>query len=152
MTTGAAMSPWRVLFGFDGAISRGPFIAAILGASLAFLLGVHATELLLPWMAEVLAPRGINAGFALNGIWSALGLMVVWALMALLAKRLRAVGRSPWWAPAAVLPLAILALTNDAIFLVSRSFALPGWLNWLLLVAGIAIALGVLATCLWRDS
>jgi uncharacterized membrane protein YhaH (DUF805 family) len=105
----------------------------------------------LPWMAEVLAPRGINAGFALNAIWLSAGLLMAWSLTAVTARRLRAVGHTPWWAPAAVLPLSALALVNDAIFLVSRSLVLPVWLNGLLLVACAALTAAVLATCLRGD-
>jgi uncharacterized membrane protein YhaH (DUF805 family) len=109
-----------------------------LGVSVAVLwLGIRASEAALPWMAEVLAPRGINAGFALNAIWSLLGLAFVCSVSVLGAMRLRARGRSGWWAPAAVVPLALLALAEDAIFLVSRTFVLPAPVKWtVLLVAG----------------
>ena len=103
-------------------------------------------------MAEVLAPRGINAGLALNMIWLLLGVLLVWCLIAVCAKRLRDIGRSPWLAIAAVVPLAALALINDAIFLVSRSFTLSSWLNWALLIASGGAALWVLAECFWRPS
>ena len=66
------------------------------------------------------------------------------------AKRLRARGRSPWWAVAAVVPLAVLALVNDAIFLVSKSVVLPTVLNWGLALFAAAAALGVLIECLQR--
>jgi uncharacterized membrane protein YhaH (DUF805 family) len=146
------MSPWHIVFGFHGALDRLPFVGGLAGVLALFVAGIRGSEMLLPWMAEVLAPRGINAGFALNAIWSVLALLLVWALTALLAKRLRAVGRSWWWAPVAVAPLVVLALINDAIFLVSRSFALPGWLNGLLLAAAVGVALWVLVECLRNHS
>lgn len=145
------MKPWQLLFGLHGAVGRVPFLVGVVGAVLAFALGIHGSERLLPWLAEVLAPRGINAGFALNAIWTALSALLVWALSALIAKRLRAVGRSPWWAPAAVVPLAILALLNDAIFLVSKSLVLPSALNGALLIGAAALTLWVVAQCLRAD-
>src|SRR5262249_46854910 len=120
-----------------GRIDRRAFAVGLGGVLLAFYVGVRAADAALPWMAEKLAPRGINAAFVVNAIWSMLGLLLVWSLIALGAKRLRDRGRSPWWSVAAVLPLAMLALLNDAIFLVSKSFAMPSTLNWaVLLVAG----------------
>jgi uncharacterized membrane protein YhaH (DUF805 family) len=98
----------------------------------------------LPWMGEVLGPRGINAGFVLNGIWLALGVLLVWSATALGAKRLRDRGRSPWWAAVAVLPLAALALASDTIFLVSRIFVVPDLLRWAVIVICGAIGLWVL--------
>jgi uncharacterized membrane protein YhaH (DUF805 family) len=95
-------------------------------------------------MAEILAPQGINAGFALNAIWLALGLLLVWVLIALGAKRLRDRNRSPWWIVVVVVPLAALVLLNDAIFLVSRSFTLPKWVQWVVLVDSGLIGLWVL--------
>ena len=133
---------------FAGRLTRGPFALGIVAAGAVFWLGIRASEAALPWLAEVLAPRGINAGLALNMIWLALGLLLVCALLVLGANRLRDRGRSPWWALAAVLPLAILALINDAIFLVSKSFVLPPAVNWALLLASGAVALWLLAECL----
>lgn len=135
------MNWFHVLFGFGGRIGRIPFAIGIIGAAVAMYLGVQGSLAALPWLAAVLAPRGINAGFALNLIWSGLGILLVWCLIALGAKRLRDRGRSPWWAAAAVLPLAALALLNDAIFLVSRSLVLPLPLQWV--VMAIAGGVGV---------
>lgn len=137
-----------LLFGFRGGLERGPFVVSLAAVAVAFWLGVQGSLAALPWMAEVLAPRGINAAFALNAIWLALGVVFCWTSAALLAKRLRTRGRSPWWAAAAIAPPAVLALLNDAIFLVSRKLPLPASLN--LLVIGVAgvVALGIVAECL----
>jgi uncharacterized membrane protein YhaH (DUF805 family) len=80
----------------------------------------------------------------LNGIWLALGVMLVWSATALGAKRLRDLGRSPWWAAVAVLPLAALALASDTIFLVSRSFVVPAPLWWGVIAICGAIGLWIL--------
>ena len=132
----------------SGHIGRGAFAIGIVLSTTLFWLGIRGSEAALPWMAEMLAPRGINAGLVLNVIWLALGALLVGALIALAASRLRQRNRSPWWAVAAVVPLAVLALLNDAIFLVSRSFVLPMLLSWTLLLAAGAVALWVLAECL----
>lgn len=135
----------------SGHLGRGAFILGVVLSSALFWLGIRGSEAALPWLAEVLAPRGINAGFALNVIWLALGGLFVAALLALGAKRLLQRSRSPWWAVAAVVPLAVLALVNDAIFLVSKSFVLPPALNVGLLIAAGAVALWVLAECLREE-
>ncbi len=142
------MSPWQLMPAPGDHIGRVPFIVGVGVVIALYWLGIRASEAALPWMAEMLAPRGINAGFALNLIWLALGALLVGALIVLGALRLRQRSRSPWWAVAAVVPLAILALVNDAIFLVSRSFVLPPLLNWTLLLAASAVAVWVLAECL----
>lgn len=134
--------------GTGGRLERGGFIFGLVLATALFWLGIRGSEAALPWLAEMLAPRGINAGFALNLIWLALGALLVGALIVLSALRLRQRSRSAWWAVAAVVPLAVLALINDAIFLVSRSFVLPSLLNWALLLAAGAVALWVLVQCI----
>jgi uncharacterized membrane protein YhaH (DUF805 family) len=139
-------------FSIKSSIGRGDFAIALVAACALFWLGIQVSTAALSWMAEVLAPRGVNAGFALNLIWLALGVVLVWCLMALTAKRLRDIGRSPWWAVAGVVPLGVLALLNDAIFLVSRSFVLPAVLNWALLIGAGGIALWVLSESLLRPS
>lgn len=136
------------VFSHRGVISPGQFAVGAVAVAVAFWLGIKGSEAALPWMAEVLAPRGINAGFALNVIWLALGIALTWCLIALAAKRLRDRGRSPWWAVAAVLPPGVLALVNDAIFLVSKSFVLPAAFNRALLIGAGAVALWVLVECL----
>ncbi len=135
------MKPLHLLFGFHGRIGQVPFAIGLAAVIAVFALGIQGSLAALPWLAEVLAPRGINAGFALNAIWSVLTILLVWSLLALGAKRLRDRGRSPWWAAAAVLPLATLALLNDAIFLASRTIALPRPVEWavLLIAGGIGI-------------
>lgn len=135
-----------------GTMGRAGFAVGLAVCFTAFWLGIRGAEAALPSMAEVLAPRGINAGFALNAIWSVLGLALVWSLIVLGARRLRDVGRSPWWAAAAVLPLATLALLNDAIFLVSRTLVLPPLVQWLVAVPAVGIGVWVLAEGLLRPS
>jgi hypothetical protein len=129
-------------------MNRSRFLALLAVCSALFAAVIKASDAALPWMASILAPRGINAGFALNLIWFAAGVLFVAALMMLIASRLTAVGRPRWIAAIAVLPLAALALVNDAIFLVSRSFVLPPALNWTLVVAAAMTAIWVLAQCL----
>ena len=139
-------------FSHRGVIGRVPFGVGVTTAAIVFWLGIRGSEAALPWLAEVLAPRGINAGLALNLIWLALGAALMWSLMALTARRLRDRGRSPWLAVAAVLPLGVLALVNDAIFLVSKSFVLPALVNRALLIGCGAVALFVLVDCLRERS
>ena len=141
------MNAWQVLLGFQGRISRAPFAIGLAATTAAFGIGIRGSEAALPWMAETLAPRGINAGFALNAIWSLLTILLVWSLLALGAKRLRDRGHSPWWAAAAVLPLEALALLNDSIFLVSRVIALPRPLEWAILLLAGGIGAWVLFEC-----
>ena len=140
----SGMNWLAMMFGFSGRIGRMPFAIGLGCAVVIFALGIQGSLAALPWLAGVLAPRGLNAGFALNAIWSALGLLLVWSASALAAKRLRDRGRSPWWAPAAVLPLAALALLNDAIFLLSRSIVLPAPLQGLVLTIAGGIGIWVL--------
>ena len=140
------MSIWRLLFAVSGRVGRVPFVFALVGVGLMVWLGIRMSEAALPWLAQVLAPRGINAGFALHGIWLALGALGVWSAIALMAKRLHDRGRSGVWAAAGVLPLAALALVNDAIFLVSRSFILPATVQY----AVLGVAGGVMLWVLWE--
>jgi hypothetical protein len=133
-------------------ISAKTFLAGAITAAALFWLVIHVSDAALPWMAEVLAPRGINAGFALNMIWLVAGTLFAGSLLWLIAARTRDAALSPWWAPAAVLPLAVLALLNDAIFLVSRTFVLPPLVNRGLILAAGAIAIWVLFQCLSRPS
>jgi uncharacterized membrane protein YhaH (DUF805 family) len=137
------MNMMTLLFGFRGGIERVPFVVGLAGVGVVFIAGLRGAEAALPWMAQVLAPRGINAGLALNVIWSALWVGAVWAALALIAKRLRAVGRSPWWGPAGILPFVALAQINDAIFLVSRSIVLPSALEGVIIIAAGAITLWI---------
>ncbi len=141
-----------ILFGLDGRIGRAAFGLGIVTAAALFVLLVRGSLSALPLMAEVLAPHGINAGFALNAIWSLAGFLLVWSLIAVTAKRLRDRGRSPWWGVVVVLPLAALVLINDAIFLVSRSFTLPPQIQWALFIDSAVIGLWVLAECLFGPS
>ena len=141
------MSLPSLLFGFAGRIRREPFAVALLGVLIAFWLGIRMSEAALPWMAQILAPRGINAGFALNMIWLALGVLAVWSTTALIAKRLQDRGRSGWWGGMLAPPLAVLALLNDAIFLVSRSVVLPPAVTAVALAAIAVIGGWVLWEC-----
>jgi uncharacterized membrane protein YhaH (DUF805 family) len=134
------------MLGFGGTTGRLGFVIGLAVAVAVFLAGINGSLTALPWMGEVLGPRGINAGLVLNGIWLVLGVLLTWSVTALAAKRLRDRGRSPWWAVVAVLPLAALALASDTIFLVSRSFVVPELLRWAVLVICGAIGLWVLIT------
>lgn len=138
------MNVLRLLFGFGGRIGRTTFVVCLVGVGIALVVGLRAAEAALPWMARFLAPRGINAGLALNVIWSLVWLLAVWAALALVARRLATCRRSGWWAAAAILPPVALAQINDAIFLVSRSFTLPALVQYALLAASGVVALWVL--------
>ena len=138
------MSTLHLLFGFKGRIGRAPFISAMLATVVAFALLIQTGELSLPAMAAVLAPRGINAALVLNAIEGFIGLVAVWAVLALVAKRLHDRGRSGWWGAAALLPLVGLALLNDALFLASRTIVLPGSLQLAVLIPAAALGIWVL--------
>jgi uncharacterized membrane protein YhaH (DUF805 family) len=138
------MKPLSLMFGFRGFLGQVGFIVGLAIAVVVFIAGVNGSLMALPWMGEVLGPRGINAGLVLNGIWLALGVLLTWSVTALAVKRLRDRGRSPWWAVAAVLPLAALALASDTIFLVSRSFIVPELLRWAVLTICGTIGLWLL--------
>jgi len=138
------MSALHLLFGFEGRIGRRPFLLALLATVAAFLAGVHLSERALPWMAEVFAPRGINAAFVLQGLWALLGVLAGWIVLALAAKRLHDRGRSGWWGALALLPLAGLAILNDALFLASRTIVLPSGLQLAVLLAAGGLGLWVL--------
>ena len=146
------MSWLRLLFGFGGRIRRMPFLVGLIAVGLAFVAGIEASEAALPWMAQVLAPRGINAGLALNVIWSLVWLLAVWPALALTTKRLRACKLPVWWAAAAILPPVALAQINDAIFLVSRTLTLPTALQYTILAASGAVALWVLYQTVLRNA
>ena len=149
---GGIPSSLHLFFGFHGRIGQLPFAVGLAAVVAMFALGIQGSLAALPWLAEVLAPRGINAGFALNAIWSLLTILLVWSLLALGAKRLRDRGHSPWWAAAAVLPLQALALLNDAIFLVSRAITLPRPVEWAVLLIAGGIGIWVLWECLLRPA
>jgi uncharacterized membrane protein YhaH (DUF805 family) len=135
--------PLSLMLGFRGAIGRLEFVVGLAIAVVVFLAGINGSLMALPWMGEVLGPQGINAGFVLNGIWLAFGILLVWTATALAAKRLRDRRRSPWWAAVAVLPLAALALASDTIFLVSRIFVVPTSLWWAVVAICGAIGLWI---------
>jgi uncharacterized membrane protein YhaH (DUF805 family) len=138
------MSVLRLLFGFDGRIGRRPFLLALLATVASFLAGVYLGDLSLPLMASVLAPRGINAAFVLQGIWALLGFLAIWAAVALTAKRLRDLGRPIWWGAAAILPLVALAILNDALFLASKSISVPIFAQYAIFAAASALGIRVL--------
>ena len=146
------MSAWHVMLGFSGRIGRVTFAIGLIAAILLFALGIQLSLMALPTMAEWLAPQGINAGLVLNFIWCVLGLLLMWSLIALGAKRLRDRGRPVWWIVVVVVPLAALAVINDAIFLVSRTFTLPRYVQLGALLASGLIGVWVLAECLIGDS
>lgn len=142
------MSTLHLLFGFEGRIGRVPFTLALLATAAVFALGIYLSDQSLPAMATLLAPHGINAAFVLNGIWALLGLIAVWAALALTAKRLHDRGRSGWWGAAAILPLVALAILNDALFLVSKTIVLPAAVQYAILAASAAVGAWVLVETL----
>lgn len=142
------MNPFWLLFGFGGRIGRTAFVAGLAIAAGLFWAAIHYSLAALPTMAEVLAPRGINAAFALNTVWLAAGALALWALIALTAKRLRDRSHWPWWGALAFVPLAALALLNDAVFLASRYVKVPGALQYAAISAAGIAAVCVLVECL----
>jgi uncharacterized membrane protein YhaH (DUF805 family) len=142
------MNPFWWLFGVRGRI--GP-VAFVIGAALIvglFLAAIEYSSAALPQMAEVLAPQGINAAFALNAIWVASGLIAIWAIIALTAKRLRDREHWPWWGALALVPLVGEALINDAVFLISRLVTVPRPLQYAIISACGIIAVCVVVECL----
>lgn len=141
------MNPFWWLFGFSGRIGRLSYLVGVLlVCGLSYLAVVQALAAL-PAMAEVLAPQGINAAFALNTIWLTSGALALWSICALSAKRLCDRGHWPGWGALALVPLAGLALLNDAVFLASRSVQLPQPLQLAILSACTIVLAGVLFEC-----
>jgi uncharacterized membrane protein YhaH (DUF805 family) len=119
-----------------------------IGAALAtalFAAAIYGSERALPWLAEILAPRGINAGLALNGIWLAAGLIYAVVMGWLTARRLRDAGRPAWWGWGCIVAVAAVVLASDSIFLVSRSFPALALLAGYLSIPVCIGAVGVLA-------
>jgi uncharacterized membrane protein YhaH (DUF805 family) len=146
------VSLFRLLFSFDGTVGRRPYVAALAGVAVVFLTLIALSSAALEAIAAITAPRGWNAAFVLNALWSATGIIAVWSVLALMTKRLRAIGRSPWLAVGAVVPLVVIALINDAIFLVSRTLALPGVVEFPVLIAAAVVLAWVLVETMFLPS
>lgn len=142
------MNPLWLLFGFGGRIGRVAFLFGLALTVGLFAAAIHYSRDALPQMAEVLAPHGINAAFALNAIWLAASLLTLWALIGLTAKRLADRGHWRWWGAVAAVPAAGLLLINDAIFLLSRVIKLPGPAQNALVAACAIVAICVAVECL----
>lgn len=142
------MNPFWWLFGFGGRIGRTAFVLGLMVVAALFWGAVHYALAALPWMADVLAPKGINAAFALNAIWLTAGALALWALIALTAKRLRDRGHWPWWGILAFVPLAAELILNDWVFLASRYVKLPQPAQFAIVAAAGIAAVCVLVECL----
>lgn len=142
------MNPFWWLFGVRGRIGRAAFVVGIVVVGGLFWAAIHSSLAALPHMAEVLAPRGINAAFALNTMWLAAGALCLWALIALTAKRLRDRGHWPWWGALAALPLAAVAIINDTVFLASRVVKMPAPVEYAIVAASGIVAVCVLVECM----
>jgi len=141
------MRPLHLLFGFRGRLERTPFVIAFLSVVAGFWALRQLAMASLPWLGSIFGPRGINAGFILNGILAVLWVAGVWIVLALLSKRLHDRGHPGWWAALAVLPLVALVMLNDEIVLVSSRFVLPSMVQQGILVgAGIFAAWVVVQT------
>jgi len=146
------MSLAQILFGFRGTLSRQAYVACLAGVAVVVLTIIALSAASLETLAAITAPRGFNAAFVLNALWTVVGLVAVWSILALMSKRLAQRGRSGWWAAAAVLPLVAIALLNDAIFLVSRSMSLPASLEYAVLGASSLLLLWVLVETIFLPS
>lgn len=141
------MNPFWWLFGLGGRIGRGAFLLGVIVAAALFWAAIHYSLAALPQMAEVLAPKGINAAFALNTIWIVAGVLLLWSLIALTAKRLRHRGQWPWWGALGFPPLAAELLLNDWVFLASRYVKVPAPLQYAIVASAGIVALCVLVEC-----
>ncbi|MEL6871399.1 MAG: hypothetical protein AAFO62_01110 [Pseudomonadota bacterium] len=72
---------------------------------------------LLPSLAEILAPRGINAGTAQNALIVGAGLIAAWVLLAAGIRRLRSIREPIVFAAIAVVPAAAILLLDGPVFL-----------------------------------
>lgn len=142
------MNPFWWLFGFGGRIGRTAFVLGLVVVAALFWAAVHYSLAALPQMSDVLAPRGINAAFALNAIWLGAGALALWALIALTAKRLRDREHWPWWGVLAFVPLAAELILNDWVFLASRYVKLPQAAQFAIVAAAGIAAICVLVECL----
>lgn len=88
----------------------------IAGAALP-VLAFYGSFHLLPAMAEVLAPRGINAGTAQNTIIIVAGVIGAWLLLTAFLRRLRTVGELTIFAWIAIVPPALVLLVDGPVFL-----------------------------------
>ena len=97
---------------------------------------------------EPLAAYGVAPALAHNTLWSALGVLLVWSMIALGVKRLRDRGRSPWWIVVVAVPPLLLALNVNNAFLASTGVVVGPLVRSALLIDSAAIGLWVLAECL----
>ncbi|MFM1814858.1 MAG: hypothetical protein RLZ98_1553 [Pseudomonadota bacterium] len=100
----------RQMFSFSGELGRGAYLARLLATGAGYWAVQNSILLLLPALAILLAPHGVNAGLVLNGIWGFVALIAGWIILAATARRLRDRGRSPWLALAIIPALASAAL------------------------------------------
>ncbi len=96
------MAALNHLFGFSGRIGRLLFLLTCAGAAAGFWVTAQAAFALLPVLARLAAPAGLNAGLVLNGLWAAIGGIAMWIVLASLTKRLRATGYPAWLAALAI--------------------------------------------------
>lgn len=127
-------------------IDPGTFRIGAALATAAFAGVVTASERALPWLAEVLAPRGINAGLALNAIWLTAGLAYAVVMGWLLTGRLRDARHPVWWGWASMAALAAVVLASDTVFLVSRSYPALAWIAGHLAIPVAGLAAAVVST------
>ena len=133
-----------ILFGLAGRIGRAQFAMGLVAAGAVFALVVWGAQAAMPWLEEPLAQFGVNAGLAINMLWSAMTVLLAWVLMALCVKRMRDRGLSVWWAVVVVLPLAALELVNNTLVLAAMSEWVPRQVQWPLTIASCLFGLWVL--------
>jgi uncharacterized membrane protein YhaH (DUF805 family) len=140
------------VFSEERRIGRAAFAAGIAAATAVLWAGLTVSEWLLPAMARLLSPRGINAGLALNAVWLALGAAYLAVLAVLLVGRLRDAGRPPALALAVIVPMIGWAVLSDAVFLWRRHLPLPPFADPPLAAIGALIVLWGLLEGLLRPS
>ncbi|MEM9029684.1 MAG: hypothetical protein AAGC70_15075 [Pseudomonadota bacterium] len=107
------MDALGLLFSYQGRIGRLPFLAGLLVAFALLAGGVYGSFLLLEPAATYFQPVGINAGLLQTAFFVFIGVLFLWMLFALFAKRLRDRAHLPIWAPIAILPVvAVLVATG----------------------------------------
>jgi uncharacterized membrane protein YhaH (DUF805 family) len=148
----------HLLFGFNGAIARQPFVAGLAGVLALTLAGLSLTLASLETVAEALRLRGIDDVIVLNAIWTIVGLIACWAILALVTKRLHARGRSGAWGFVAVVPLVALAIADDSAFHLGRVMFIPTGLQLAILVVATVLLVWIFVETVflpsrgeWRD-
>jgi hypothetical protein len=98
----------------------GAYLRRLAGAAGLFLAAWYSAPLLLPTLAKLLNPFGINGGLALNALLVTITLLFMVALVRFAAQRLADAGAPRVLAVVPAFALALWALVADWIFLLAR--------------------------------